>query len=98
METKIIKTMTNQMAQCGVTQGYLEIRGLKYVVSNINNLELSLKFERNITIILRYNEGRDLYEAEVFKGFNSIYKEEGIFCEDWKNVFERIFLKIGGLE
>jgi len=87
----VLNTMASQMGICGITQGYLEVRGLKYVVANPENFELNLKLNNNVTISLRYNEGLDLYEVEVFRNFKLVYRENRIFCEDWKNVFNRIW-------
>lgn len=89
-----LETMTKQMALCGINQGYLDIRGLECTMVNTKMLRLNLKFKNKLTISLHYNEGADLYEAEVFKGTELIYKEERIFCEDWKNVFNRIWEKL----
>ena len=93
-QREILNTMSKQMAICGINQGYLDIRGLKYTMANLKNFELNLKFKKNLTISCRYNEGNDLYEVDCYKGTNKIYSEERIFCEDWKNVFDRIWIKL----
>jgi len=110
-----IKTLTEQMAFCGITQGYLEIRGLSYTAvlnrdmnyGKVNFLRLWF-CERypHFTIDIRYNQGTDLYEIDAvkhnkpidtLKGKSSLetignFKE--VFCEDFKRIFDLIFLEV----
>lgn len=94
----VINTMISQMGNCGVNQGYLEVRGLSYIntsdemkMGEESVKKLNMVFNDGLRIICWLNEGKDLYECVAKMNGKEIYKNEEVFCEDWKRVFEEIF-------
>lgn len=82
--------MINQMNHCGVTQSYLDVRGLKHSVANVETKTLTFHFKKDLIISFTYNAGRDVYECTAYAKNEQFYKNLDVHCEDFKKAVEAV--------